>query len=356
MKKLNVAIIGQGRSGYSIHGQHFLKDAERFRVAFVVDALPERREKAERVFGCRAFADYRELFDHRDEIDFVVNATFSYMHAPVAMDLLKHGFNVVSEKPFAGTAEQVDEMITAAKESGRMLAPFQQSRVAPYFKKVREVIDSGVLGRIVSIDIQFSGFARRWDWQTIQDFTAGSLFNTGPHPLDQALTLLGGEEMPEIFCRMDRADTFGDAEDYVKLIMTLPGRPVVDVEISSSNAYPWGTYNVQGTHGGLWASITEAKWRWFDPKEAPEHSVIRTPLTSPDGEPAYCSEKLPWHEEHWVAGEGENPFESAVRDYYTNIYNHLTNGEALIVTPEQVRRQIRVIQRAHELNPLDKFC
>ena len=155
---------------------------------------------------------------------------------------------------------------------------------------------------------------------------------------------------------MDRADTFGDAEEYVKLIMTLPGRPVVDVEISSSNAYPWGTYNVQGTHGGLWASITEAKWRWFDPKEAPEHSVIRTPLTSPDGEPAYCSEKLPWHEEHWVAGEGENPFESAVRDYYTNIYNHLTNGEALIVTPEQVRRQIRVIQRAHELNPLDKFC
>lgn len=259
MKKLNVAIIGQGRSGYSIHGQHFLKDAERFRVAFVVDALPERREKAERVFGCRAFADYRELFDHRDEIDFVVNATFSYMHAPVAIDLLKHGFNVVSEKPFAGTAEQVDEMIAAAKESGRMLAPFQQSRVAPYFKKVREVIDSGVLGRIVSIDIQFSGFARRWDWQTIQDFTAGSLFNTGPHPLDQALTLLGSEEMPEIFCRMDRADTFGDAEDYVKLIMTLPGRPVVDVEISSSNAYPWGTYNVQGTHGGLWASIKEAK-------------------------------------------------------------------------------------------------
>ena len=50
-------------------------------------------------------------------------------------------------------------MIAAAKESGRMLAPFQQSRVAPYFKKVREVIDSGVLGRIVSIDIQFSGFA-----------------------------------------------------------------------------------------------------------------------------------------------------------------------------------------------------
>lgn len=99
--------------------------------------------------------------------------------------------------------------------------------------------------------------------------------------------------MPEIFCRMDRADTFGDAEDYVKLIMTLPGRPVVDVEISSSNAYPWGTYNVQARMAGLWASITEAKWRWFDPKEAPEQKVIRTPLTSPDGEPAYCSEKLP---------------------------------------------------------------
>lgn len=237
-----------------------------------------------------------------------------------------------------------------------MLAPFQQSRLAPYFVKVREVIDSGVLGRIVAINIAFSGFARRWDWQTIQDNVAGSLYNTGPHPLDQALTLMGGEDVPEIFCKMDRATTFGDAEDYIKLIMTLPGRPLVDMEISSSNAYPWGTYNIQGTKGGLWGTTAEMKWRYFDPEKAPEQHLIRTPLTNSAGDPAYCSEKLPWQEEQWKAGEGEDAFIAAVHAFYTTVYNHLNAGEALKIQPEEVRRQIAVIRKCHELNPLDKFC
>ena len=45
MKQLNVAILGQGRSGLSIHGQHLLRDTERFKVVAVVDKLPERREQ-----------------------------------------------------------------------------------------------------------------------------------------------------------------------------------------------------------------------------------------------------------------------------------------------------------------------
>ncbi|MBQ3079427.1 MAG: Gfo/Idh/MocA family oxidoreductase [Clostridia bacterium] len=356
MKKLNVAIIGQGRSGYAIHGKHFLNDTERFQVKYVVDALKERREKAEKVFGCQTFECYEALFDKKDDIDVVVNASFSMDHYPITLALLKKGFNVVSEKPFAYSPEQAEEMIQASEESGAMLAPFQQSRLAPYFLKVREVIDSGKLGRIVAVNIAFSGFARRWDWQTIQDNVAGSLYNTGPHPVDQALTLLGGDEIPEIFCKMDRATTFGDAEDYIKLIMTLPGRPLVDLEISSSNAYPWGTYNVQGTNGGLWGTLSEMKWRWFDEKQAPEQKLIRTPLSTPEGEPAYCSEKLPWQEDEWKAGEGENAFVGAVEAFYTNIYNHILSGEPLKVQPKEVARQIAVIRKCHELNPLDKFC
>ena len=120
MKKLKLAVIGQGRSGRDIHGR-FYRSQENvyYDVAAVVEADEERRQRALAEYpGCAVFADYRELFDHRDEIDLVVNATFSYMHAPVAIDLLKHGFNVVSEKPFAGTAEQVDEMIAAMREEG----------------------------------------------------------------------------------------------------------------------------------------------------------------------------------------------------------------------------------------------
>ncbi len=161
--------------------------------------------------------------------------------------------------------------------------------------------------------------------------------------------------MPEVFCKMDRVNTFGDAEDYVKIILTAPDRPLIDVSISSCNAYPWGTYNIQGTNGGLWGTLSEMKWRWFDPAKAPEQHLIRTPLTSADGEPAYCGETLPWQEDSWKAGANDTPFIGAVYSYYTNIYEHLTEGKPLIIRPEQVRQQIAVIRKCHEQNPLSRM-
>src|SRR5207245_2139585 len=107
------------------------------------------------------------------------------------------GFNVLCEKPFASTAADVDRMIAAAERANRTVAIFQQSRFAPYFRKVREVIASGVLGDIVQINIAFNGFSRRYDWQTLTAEMGGNLLNTGPHPLDQALQLFGTDIEPK---------------------------------------------------------------------------------------------------------------------------------------------------------------
>ena len=78
MKRLNVAIIGQGRSGYQIHGKYFLteKGKSLFNVVAVVDYAEDRRNRAAKEFGCDTYADYRELFG-RTDIDFVVASTFS---------------------------------------------------------------------------------------------------------------------------------------------------------------------------------------------------------------------------------------------------------------------------------------
>ena len=99
MKKLNVAIIGQGRSGKNIHGVYFRSaDNLYYDVKYVVDAEEYRRGVAEELHpGCKTFSDYREFFNF-DDIDLVVNATYSEMHYPITRDLLLHGFNVLEEK------------------------------------------------------------------------------------------------------------------------------------------------------------------------------------------------------------------------------------------------------------------
>jgi len=348
---VRVAILGQGRSGHSIHGAHLLKNRDQFQVVAICDRIQERREKRAAAFDCEAIDDYKKLLDRKD-IDLILNCLPSPYHCPVTLEFLAKGFRVLTEKPMAPTAADAQKMMDVG---GDRLYVFQQSRLAPYYQKIKEVIASGVLGRLVSVNIRFNGFARRWDWQCVQKNVAGSLFNTGPHPVDQALDTLGFECDPQVWCRMDRALTFGDAEDYVKLLLTAPGKPVVDLEISSADAFPSGTYNIQGTQGGLWASTSEVKWKYFDPASAPEQKLISTPLTTPEGEPAYCGEKLEMLEGHWVAGAGENPFEAAVASYYREMYDHITQGKPMTVQPWQVKKQIAVIEECHRQNPLSRM-
>ncbi|HOJ09848.1 MAG TPA: Gfo/Idh/MocA family oxidoreductase [Clostridiales bacterium] len=351
---IRVGIIGQGRSGYAIHCAHLKTVPEQFKIAAVVDPIEDRRKRAEKEFGCDTYADYRELLK-RDDIDLIVNSTPSYLHVPVTLDILNAGFNVLCEKPLARRVEDVDTLIATAKKSGKVFAIYQQSRFAPYFRQVKKVIDSGVLGRIAQISIAFNGFARRWDWQCVQKFNGGNLLNTGPHPLDQALQLFGTDIMPEVFCVMDRCNTFGDAEDYVKLILKGEGRPLIDLEISSCCAYPSFTYNVQGTRGGLKGTMTHIDWKYFKEEEAPEQHLIMEPLNTPEGKPAYCGENLKWYEESWdIPEEEKNLFSTISSKFYNMLYSTLTTGAPLEVTPEQVRQQIAVIEECHRQNPLSR--
>ncbi len=351
MHPLRVAILGQGRSGRDIHGHWLRQVPEAFEIVAIVDPLAERRERARQEYACDVFEDYQALLNRRD-LDLIVNAAPSHLHVPITLDLLSRGFNVLCDKPLARCVAEVDALIAAARQSGATLAVFQQSRFAPYYRKVREVIDSGILGRIVQISIAFSGFGRRWDWQTLQEFNGGNLLNTGPHPLDQALQLLDGDDMPETHCWMDRATTFGDAEDYVKLILTRPGSPLIDIEISSCDAYPCFTYRAQGTLGGLKGTTTHIDWKYYLPAEAPQQRLTREPLFTPERTPAYCVETLPWREESWeFDGAGLSLFDTMSKAFYEMLHRTLTTGAPLEVTPEQVRRQIAVIEACRRQNP-----
>ncbi|MCR4577624.1 MAG: Gfo/Idh/MocA family oxidoreductase [Clostridiales bacterium] len=354
MDRLNVAIIGQGRSGRDIHGKFLRSDVnDKFRVVAVVDAIEERRERAKAEYDCDVYSDYHDLFS-RTDIDLVVNSTFSHMHTPVTIDLLEHGFNVICEKPFAKTFEDGSRCVAAAKKSGKLLNVFQQSRFAPYYREIKKVLASGVLGSIAQISISFSGFARRWDWQTSQLYAGGNVRNTGPHPLDQALDLLGFPEEVSVLSRLGRFDTFGDADDYAKIILMVPGKPWIDIEISSCDCYAPYLYKIMGSEGCLRATLGSVEYKYVDKSKLAPREQIMVPLCKPDGTPSYCTEKLEFIEKKIEVETGA--FNAAVRDYYDMIYYALTEGRPMEITPEQVLTQLKVIDKIHAQTPLTVFA
>ena len=340
MKKIRVGIIGFGRSGRDIHGRAIGMLPETFQIVAVNDPYAERRERAASEFGCSVYEDYKALLG-RTDLDLVINATPSHLHVPVTTDVLEAGFNVMCEKPLARSSSDVKKLIAKSKEKGKLLAIFQQMRFSPQFRELKKIISSGVLGRMVLIKMRANSFGRRWDWQTLRKYDGGSLLNTGPHSMDQALQLFGTDAVPEVTCFMDSACSFGDAEDHVKVLLRGPGKPVIDLEISSCCAYPTDSCQIHATNGGLSGSETHLEWKYFKPEEAPERTVITEPMEG------YCSEELKWYTESWDLPEGINAIDHSALCFYRNLYDVLANGAPLEVLPEHILQQICVMEECH---------
>ena len=186
--RVRVAVGGQGRSGYNIHTKQLKGTTDKFEIVAIADQLPERREDAQVELGARVYDDWRPLLKEGG-FDLFVNSLPSPLHVDATIEALNSGFHVLCEKPMARTVADFDRMVEAADKAGKELFPFQNNRVQPFFDKIQEIIATGVIGDLVHIRSTWSGYRRRWDWQTRQDLWGGNLLNTGPHAVDQALCL-----------------------------------------------------------------------------------------------------------------------------------------------------------------------
>ena len=354
MKKLNLAIIGQGRSGRNIHGAYVHSDFNKYyTVKYVVDADEKRRARAKEEYeGAVVLADYKELFNY-DDIDLCVNASYSEMHYEITKDLLEHKINVLSEKPLARNRYECDNLIKAAEESGALLAVFHNTQLAPFYLHAQELINNGTLGDVKQISLVYNGFARRWDWQTLQKKLAGSVYNTGPHPIAMALGFLDFDKDTRVaFSKLDTALTSGDADDFAKFILVAPNKPLIDLEINSTDAFSDFNIKIQGSRGTLKSNPQGYKLKYIVDGENPERPVQETFIHDDEWKPIYCSEKLVSHEEEGTY-DG-TAFTVGAAGIYENVYKAITEGEPLKVTCEMAKAVVGIMENLHAENPLPR--
>jgi len=339
---VRVAVAGLGRAGWNIHVEAIRKLPELFRVVAVLDGVPERRAEAVRELGCRACERYEDLLAD-GEAGLVVVAAPTGLHADWTVAALAAGRHVLCEKPMARDLAECDRMIAAERKSGRMLSVFQNRRFSPSFLKVRQVIASGVLGRIVLIRATVTDFRRRWDWQTVRAMGGGMLRNYGAHRIDQLMEFSGASE-PAVHCRLDRVLASGDAEDFVRLSMSAPDAPLLEIDIFMNCAFSLPEWLVLGDRGtllsGARGSVEPMRWkvvRGFD--SLPPHQADTGPAAGRE----YSLEKLEFDEFQTVPKE---EFEEADLAYYRALHAALRAGRPVPVSSASVRRRMLVIEQA----------
>jgi predicted dehydrogenase len=350
---ISVAIAGLGRSGWNIHARLLESVADRFRVVAVQDHLEERRREAVERFDCKSYSDYADLVAD-DRAELVIVAVPSSLHAEYAQAALAAGRHVVCEKPMATSLAEAEGLLAGAESAPGRFTVFQNWRFKPAFQKVIALARAGTFGRLLQVRLASHGFSGRWDWQTLQSHGGGALNNTGPHLIDAGLMLFGNGQ-PQVLCVRDRAQTSGDAEDHLKIVLTAPGgaapAPTIDIEITSSAAYPQDLFHVMGTDGGLTGTLTQLQWRSVRPGSRPETSVS----TAPTADRSYNREQVDWVEESWSEEEAHAagaPEASGEAQFYHELFACIRGDGNLPVTPSQVLRQMRIMEECRRQAPL----
>ncbi|MCW3097520.1 MAG: putative oxidoreductase [Chthonomonadaceae bacterium] len=196
-KPVRIGLIGAGQIG-----NHHLKNYSRIpevQVVAVADLFPEKvgaaREDYEIADG---YTDFQKLLA-RDDIDAVDVCVHNNKHAPIAIAALKAGKHVYCEKPMAGAYRDAEEMMRAARESGRMLHIQIATLYDPEAKAARRLIEGGHLGKIYYA--RSFGYRRRGrpfvDGYGSATFVnkeisaGGALFDMGIYHIAQILHLIG---------------------------------------------------------------------------------------------------------------------------------------------------------------------
>jgi predicted dehydrogenase len=157
MAAVDAVVVGAGNRGCFVFGGYALANPDRLRVAALAEPDDEKREWMAREHGIpeeRCFRDWQELFGEKRLASLAIVATGDTQHVGPTLAAVARGYHVLLEKPIAPTPEDCVRVVDAAEAAGRMLQIGHVLRYTPFYRRVHEIIESGVLGELVSLDLR----------------------------------------------------------------------------------------------------------------------------------------------------------------------------------------------------------
>lgn len=335
--RICTALASFGMSGQVFHGPLL-----RVNPDFYVKTILERSKNLSKDLFPDAciVRNYEELLNDPD-IELVFVNTPDKFHYEMTLEALKAGKHVVVEKPFTFRASEADELMTLAKNKNLVLTVYQNRRWDGDFMTVKQVIDFGILGKVVEFESHFDRYrpvVAGNTWKEEGDEYGGVLYNLGSHMMDQALLLFGFPAGVTAHLKMIRPDA--KVFDFYEIRLHYP-----DVHVTLKCSYlvreEGPRYIVHGTAGSFlkwgidpqeellkkgflpagseWGRETEDKW-----------GILNTKFQGIDFKGKVATRN------------GDYPA------FYNNLYEAIRTGKPLAVKPEEARDGIRVLEASLE--------
>ena len=336
-----IGIVGYGGMGsYHCSGiREKLSDC--LEVKGVYD-VREERQQAALDDGLIAYGNLESLLND-PEIEFVTIATPNNFHKPIAIEALRHGKNVICEKPVTMGSAELKEILAVAEETGKLFTVHQNRRWDRDYRIVKEIADSGIIGKPYMIESRVQGSKRvLQEWRGRKENGGGMVYDWGIHILDQVMWM-DKSPVREVYCDLFSIFT-KEVDDNFKAVIKFESGLNVLLQVDTNcfiNEPRWHVLCEEGTAVIYDWSCSGKIVKLKDDKDLGWDSVIvyteAGPTRTMAPRPRETTEELPLPDVRpdWS-------------DFYKNVIAAAEGREELIVKPAEVLRVMNVIDKLFE--------
>jgi hypothetical protein len=152
-KAVTAIVIGAGNRG-TTYANYASKFPNQLKIVGVAEPRSNRNDRmAEKhnISKSNRFDTWEDVFKKPKMADAVIIATPDDMHYEPCMAALKAGYDILLEKPIAPTEKECRDILNLARKTGKIVAVCHVLRYAPYFVKMRELLQKGAIGEVISV-------------------------------------------------------------------------------------------------------------------------------------------------------------------------------------------------------------
>ena len=342
---LKIGIIGFGGMAHW-HATNASKiDGVEYVAAFDVDE--KALESAEKEFGMKACHSAEELLAI-PEINLVLIATPNQFHKPYAIAAMRAGKNVLSEKPATLSVADWDEMVAVSKETGKLLTVHQNRRWDGEFLVMRDLYRSGELGDMFAMESRVQGsHGIPGDWRKEKAHGGGMMLDWGVHLIDQMVNIVTDRKLLSVYCRCDHL-TNAEVDDGFKMDMYYEGDLCCRIEVGTSNFINLPRFYACGMDGSALIQDWGAPCHVVSCHQKHDTDVI--PVRTAAGLTKTMAPRNPS-----TITEHDIPQPQAdVHDFYRNVVRAIDGLEEQIVTHDQMRFVMKIMEAAMESDRLGR--
>ncbi len=152
-KPVTAITLGAGNRG-NVYGNYGVKYPNELDIVGVAEPIPIRRKRyseKHQIKKKHVFHTWEDVFKVKKFADAIIITTPDDLHYGPCMAALQMGYDVLLEKPISPSEKECRDILELSQKTGRIVAVCHVLRYAPYFMKLRQIIESGVLGKVVSM-------------------------------------------------------------------------------------------------------------------------------------------------------------------------------------------------------------